>query len=233
MKGREREWLLFDCASTSCPKKSLQWPKELRKKKIQQKGGGDANFEAMAGGDSGINTGHLLHLHRSRLTPNQRESKATYLRFVGIIGFLFCMFFNFYPSDLHNETCVALANLRWSIINKNWIECQTFLWFSYGYLKCTFGESLTEYTGPPNCVHHWVWIVDKIWSRSSISFKNMCLYAVCSFDPNPTTYQSTIGVQLRKLSNTCKLYTNVSLWESLRFWWCWVASSGFADMAMQ
>ena len=119
MKGREREWLLLDCASTSrsCAKESLQWSKELSKKKIQQKGGGDANFEAMAGGDSGINTGHLLHLHQDSLRIKGSQKPLTWGLWV-FIGFLFCMFFNFYPSDLHNETCVALANLRWSIKKK-------------------------------------------------------------------------------------------------------------------
>ena len=39
---------------------------------------------------------------------------------------LFFMFFNLHWLDLHNKTCVALVDRRWSI-NKNQIEKQTFL----------------------------------------------------------------------------------------------------------
>ena len=39
---------------------------------------------------------------------------------------LFFMFSNFYWFTLHNQTCVALANLRWSM-TKDWIENQTSL----------------------------------------------------------------------------------------------------------
>ena len=45
------------------------------------------------------------------------------VRYVGFIQFFF-KFSNFYQLDLHNKTCVALANLRWSII-KNCIETWT------------------------------------------------------------------------------------------------------------
>ena len=33
-----------------------------------------------------------------------------YIRYVDIIQFVFCVSLNFYQLDLHNETCIALAN---------------------------------------------------------------------------------------------------------------------------
>ena len=80
---------------------------------------------------------------------------AKFLQGMRVLFYLFFTFSNFWWLDLHNETCVALANLRWSF-SKNWIENWT-SWFSYGYWKCMFVDSLTEYIGPPNCVHYWVY----------------------------------------------------------------------------
>ena len=55
--------------------------------------------------------------------------------------------------DLHNETCVALANLQWSI-TKNPIERSNLPIFSYGYNKYMFVDFVPEYNvGSLNYVH--------------------------------------------------------------------------------
>lgn len=69
----------------------------------------------------------------------------------------FFLFFNFYKLDSHNETSVALANLR-RRISKSWIENRrTSRDFGYDYQKRMFIDSFTNYIGPPNFVHYQIW----------------------------------------------------------------------------
>lgn len=74
----------------------------------------------------------------------------------GYVGYLFGSFFtfgsNFHRWDLHDETCGALANLRWSI-RKHRIGIWSCLDLVMGDRKCIFVGLLTEGIGPPNCVH--------------------------------------------------------------------------------
>jgi hypothetical protein len=104
---------------------------------------------------------------------------------------LFFMFFNFYWLDLHNKTCVALADLWWSI-SKNQVENWTSHDVSHPYLKCMFVDSLIEYIGLPDC--EWG-IVDEMWRCSPISL-NMCLCGVCfSILPNHIPIKYTCPVK--------------------------------------
>ena len=81
---------------------------------------------------------------------------AEFLQGMQVLFGFFFTFSNFCWLDLHNKTCVRLAILRWSF-SKNWIENQTssdlVMIIGSAYLL----KSLTEYIGPPNCVHYWVW----------------------------------------------------------------------------
>ena len=60
-----------------------------------------------------------------------------------------------------NKTCDALANLQWSI-HKNHIEKLDLPWFSYGYQKCMFIDSLTKHKGPYNAITIERGIVNKL-----------------------------------------------------------------------
>ena len=75
------------------------------------------------------------------------------------------------------------------------------LWncISYGYRKCMFADILIRCIGPP------LPIVFTIECRLVLIFEdtvqyvlNMCLYDVCSFDYQWTTYQLNLEVQLKK-----------------------------------
>ena len=62
------------------------------------------------------------------------------------------MFSNLYQLYLHIETCVALANLQWSI-NKNRNKNQ----ISHGLdMINALWWFFTKYIDPPNCVRYWV-----------------------------------------------------------------------------
>jgi hypothetical protein len=57
-----------------------------------------------------------------------------------------------------------------------------------------FVDSLTEYIGPPKCVHNNKGgLVNEIWRRSPILFKHVALWFLF-IDPHLTTHQSNIGV---------------------------------------
>ena len=77
-----------------------------------------------------------------------------------VMGFvIFSTVFNFDRRDLHNETCVALANLRWSV-TKKWEWKLDLPWCSYGYRKWVFIDFFfffIEYIGLLNCVQIWMW----------------------------------------------------------------------------
>ena len=93
------------------------------------------------------------------------------------------MFSNLYRLDMHKKTCVAIANLWWSI-SKTQVS-----WFSYAYWKRMFVDSLTEYFGPPNCVQYWVW--SRIWRRSPDCFF-MVFVLWSSPDHTPIKYRCLI-----------------------------------------
>ena len=63
------------------------------------------------------------------------------------------MFSNSYYLDLHNNTHVALANLRWTTC-MTWIETSYLPLFSYGFRKYKFVDFLTGDLIPPNRVPH-------------------------------------------------------------------------------
>ena len=71
-------------------------------------------------------------------------------------------------------------------------------WFSFGYWKRMFVDSLTEYLGPPNCVQYWVWS-SRMWKKFDNAIRTVsssCLF----FGPHLTTHQSNIGVWSRKVT---------------------------------
>ena len=78
------------------------------------------------------------------------------LRSVGVIHFLFYMFSNFHNLDLNNKTCVAIANMWWSI-NNSWIENWTSLDLVIIIRSACFLIPSLNKLGFHNCVHYWVW----------------------------------------------------------------------------
>ena len=64
----------------------------------------------------------------------------------------FSMFSNFYRLDLHNTSCIVLANLRRRICKK-----QIGNWTSHA-LVMVMGSACFDFfdrcMGPPNCVHY-------------------------------------------------------------------------------
>ena len=115
---------------------------------------------------------------------------------------------NFYRLDLHNKTCIALANPQWNLLHrktcvalsnlqrnicKNWIENRT----SLENWKGMFVDFLIGHIGPPIVFTIMCRIVVKIWRRSVVYFKHVSLWCLL-FDPHWTTYQSNILVQLRE-----------------------------------
>ena len=96
---------------------------------------------------------------------------------------------NFYKLDSHHETCVTLANLRWSL-NKIQIQNQFFSCLVMVIMKCMW------------CCWFYDWIhgflsivfviecgvVDKIWRCSLISFKIFVFYGCLLYDPHMITH---------------------------------------------
>ena len=75
--------------------------------------------------------------------------------YVGVMRFIFSCSPTLYRlDDLHNETYVVLADLCEASTLKTGLKIGRPFIFSYGYQKCTFVGSLTEYIGPPNCVDY-------------------------------------------------------------------------------
>ena len=78
------------------------------------------------------------------------------------------MLSNFYPLDLPNETCVALAKPTIKPHQKlNWKSNISL--FRHGYYKCMCEDFLIGYIGPPIVFMVECEAVHKIWRRSPIS----------------------------------------------------------------
>ena len=111
-----------------------------------------------------------------------------YVRYVGVIWFVFFMFFNFYRLDLHIETVLHLQ-----IYYETTAKFELKIWPPLTWLLLLgvhFVVPLTEYIGPPNCVHDWVWSNFKFfWRCSSISSNSPI-----------TNYHSNIGVRISKVT---------------------------------
>ena len=78
------------------------------------------------------------------------DIKSSLLKVMWVSFGLFFMFSIFYQLDSH-KTCVALADLSWSI-SKNWIEN----WTCPDLVMACCCYS-TKCIGPPNCVQYRVW----------------------------------------------------------------------------
>ena len=94
------------------------------------------------------------------------------------------MFSNVYRSASCNETCVAIANLCWSI-NKNQIECFVFVDFvlvigSACWLKLNWIHRFSQLVCIVECG-----VVTRIWRCSLILFKHVSLWCLF-FDLNHT-----------------------------------------------
>jgi len=77
--------------------------------------------------------------------------KLRVLQGMWVLFGLFYMFSNFYRLDFHNETFVALANLQ-QCFSQNWTSPILVVVIRSA---CLF-DSLTKYTGPPNCIEMFV-----------------------------------------------------------------------------
>ena len=109
-----------------------------------------------------------------------------------------------YQLDLHNKTCNAIPTAM------KHLQKLDLFWVGYGYWKCMFVDFLIGYICPPNCVHCRVAI--NFWRRSPTSFKHVSLWCFLLFDPHGSTYQSNLGVHLRKSSlKTYLLHTMPTL----------------------
>ena len=106
---------------------------------------------------------------------------------------------NPYMLNLHNKTCVTLANPQWSIPpppkkNQHWNR--TYPLFSYAYGKCMFVDFLTECIGPPNWFTIDCGVLITIWAHSPISFFK-CVFTKCvswssSLNSTPIKYMDLI-----------------------------------------
>ena len=77
--------------------------------------------------------------------------KLRVLQGMWVLFGLFYMFSNFYRLHFHNETFVALANLQ-QCFSQNWTSPNSVAVIGSA---CLF-DSLTKYTGPPNCIEVFV-----------------------------------------------------------------------------
>ena len=105
-------------------------------------------------------------------------------------------------------TCVALANLPWSI-NTIQIEDQNFLDLVIGYRKKAVHVSW--FFNSPNWIHCLVFsvqykVVDRIVRRSPISSIHVSLWCLF-FDPHLTTHPSNIGVWSKKSNQITHTHT--------------------------
>ena len=118
------------------------------------------------------------------------------------------MFSKFHWLDLHNKTCVSLANRRafaspllgYMMNHQQKADWKSdILWYSDGYWKCMIVDSLCEYISRPSCVHYWVWSSQQNLMTYSNLFQS-CVFMVFVFHPHLTTpIKHTVGVQLRKV----------------------------------
>lgn len=102
----------------------------------------------------------------------------------------FSMFSNFYHLYLHNETCVAIAKLQWSISrNRTYPDLIMVIevhvcWFLTWMHMCSQFCSLLSVSG----------VVSKVWGYSPISSEHVSLWWLF-FNPHQTTpikYRSLI-----------------------------------------
>ena len=85
-------------------------------------------------------------------------------------------------------------------------------WFSCG---CLLVSCLYIYIGPPNWVQYWVRVVNNSWRCSPISFKHVYLWCLL-VGPHWTTYQSNLGVRLKKWATYEPLTSWMSEWVPFR-----------------
>ena len=106
----------------------------------------------------------------------------------------FSMFSNFYQLDLINKNPGTLATLQWNIC-KSWISPYLVMAIRSA---CLFGF-LSGYTHRSSqlCYSSECRADLHVRRRSPVSFKHLSLHCLF-FDPHWTTYESNIGVQLRK-----------------------------------
>ena len=129
------------------------------------------------------------------------------------------VFSNSYRLDSHDETCVALANLRWRV-NKNWVETRTspdLVWIRVTGLISYLNTQETRtspdlvwfrVTGLISYLNTQVLpivliikcgVVNQIWRHSSISSQHVCLWCLF-FVPRLTTQQSNLGIRYRNVT---------------------------------
>jgi hypothetical protein len=94
---------------------------------------------------------------KKKVWPCKNLSKYRGCRINKVIMYLICfgMFSDFYQLHLHNGTCVALANIWWSI-SKNRVEYMDCSLCTSCYQKRVFVDSWSKYVGPLDCVDYWV-----------------------------------------------------------------------------
>ena len=120
----------------------------------------------------------------------------------------FVMFSIFYRWDLHNlcmklaiETCVAIANLWWSIKKNNQMKNRTSS--DIGIRGKVIGTAILLifswiYRSYQLCSLLWSSLVSKIWRCSPISFKHASLW--CWFyAPHLTTHQPNARCPIKKV----------------------------------
>ena len=110
---------------------------------------------------------------------------------------------------LKRNTLVIL----WWNIRKNRIENRTFL--DLVVVVCWFHACIYIYIGPPNWVQYWVRVVNNSWRCSPISFKHVYLWCLL-VGPHWTTYQSNLGVRLKKWATYEPLTSWMSEWVPFR-----------------
>ena len=63
------------------------------------------------------------------------------ITYVGVIRFIFMFSNSLFRFDLHNETCISKSMMKH---HETWHWKSDLPWFSYGYRKCMFVDTLTK-----------------------------------------------------------------------------------------
>ena len=88
---------------------------------------------------------------------NKQKKATVHCKVCGVLQFLFLFLFSsFYQIDSHHETCVAFCKSAMKHPQKSdWKS--GFLWFSYGYWKCTFVDWIHKFSPSCSLLTHILW----------------------------------------------------------------------------
>jgi hypothetical protein len=113
----------------------------------------------------------LYPLRNSLLFPSHM------IRCVGCYSVRFSCSLNFYWSFTQpNLCCISKSTMKHQ---RKLVWKLDLRWFSYGYCKCMFVDSLTEFIRPPIVFNIQCGVVNKMWWCSLISLKYVSLW--CCF----------------------------------------------------